>query len=141
MREVTISQGLTMWTARHGDGGLHAWLHFDVDEPFEVELELLLDGSTFVSWVFDRSLLARGAEEPAGEGRVRIAPHVVPGFLLLELYLAGEGAEPIRCSASALVIADFVARTHVAAPLELAEGLAAVELEDFLVGLLGEGAA
>ncbi|MFI6503708.1 SsgA family sporulation/cell division regulator [Nonomuraea typhae] len=140
MREVTISQGLTMWTARHGNGGLHAWLHFDPDEPFEVELELLLDGSTFVSWVFDRSLLARGAEELAGEGRVRIAPHVVPGFLLLELCPA-DGGEPIVCSASALVIADFLARTYVAAPPEMAQGLAVAELEDFLTGLLGEGAA
>lgn len=104
---------LILWNAaRHGDQPHAAAIVFRRDNPFAVEIILPLhdpdtvtndqlrvhpgarDDEISVAIPFSRALLIDGMEEPAGEGDVRVAPHIVDsGYISLTLPLTVGGVE------------------------------------------------
>ncbi|MEV0826388.1 SsgA family sporulation/cell division regulator [Nonomuraea rubra] len=112
MRTI-IRRRLTLWNAAaHGDQPHAATIIYRRDNPFAVEIILPLhdpdtvtndrlcvhpgnrDDEIAVLIPFSRALLIDGMEEPAGEGDVRVEPHIVDsGYIALTLPLTREGTE------------------------------------------------
>ncbi|UBU10061.1 SsgA family sporulation/cell division regulator [Nonomuraea gerenzanensis] len=111
--KTIIRRRVTLWNAAaHGDQPHDATLIYRRDNPFAVELILPLrapdtvtndrllvhpgsrNGHISVFIPFSRALLIDGLEEPAGEGAVRVEPHIVDsGYISVTLPLTADGVE------------------------------------------------
>jgi hypothetical protein len=107
-----IHKPLILWNAaRHGDQPYAATIVYRQADPYAVEIVLPLhdvdavtndrlrvdpdsrDDAISVVITFGRALLLDGLDAPAGEGSVRVEPHIVDGYITFTLPLTADGVE------------------------------------------------
>ncbi|MFI7126036.1 SsgA family sporulation/cell division regulator [Nonomuraea sp. NPDC050153] len=146
---MTLRRPLILWAVtRDGDQPHAASIIFRRDDPFAVEIVLPLhdvdavtndqlrvdpdsrDDAISVVITFSRALLIDGLEAPAGEGQVRVEPHIVDSdYITIRLPLTADGVA--FCTERAPLEA-FVDATYRMVPLGGEKRLAAKELDRWL---------
>lgn len=130
-----LRRPLILWNAaRHGDKPYAASIIYRTDDPFAVTILFPTHrGSDVQEFVLGRALLIDGLEAPAGEGVVRVEPHIIDqDYISITLPTTSDGVEFYTSRAG---LESFVDATLRRVPLGGELAPAASALDRWLAGV------
>lgn len=77
-----------MFTVLHGQPTpiVTRW-SYTASDPFAVSLAVRASHDSWIEWLVARDLVVESLVAPAGEGDVRMSPHVVQGYDIVEIHI------------------------------------------------------
>ena len=110
-------------------------LEYRAEEPFAIRATFST-GVAEIEWMFSRDLILEGLQRPSGEGDIVIWPEAARNRSLVLLALSSpSGQAVLECDRSHVEL--FLRRTFQIVPL--GEEGAALDVEGWIAGILGEG--